>query len=164
MGTGVLRLVIVIALVVGGVAVLANAFPETGTGLPGGAPTGTGPPATTSPPPTSPPPRTFEPQEPARIRIAVYNGTFQLGAAGAAQQRLEDEGFRAAQEAEDWPAKPIGRTAVYFVDGGQARANATFVRDEYFPGARVQRYPDDGPDLDPRVEVVILIGEDSIEE
>ncbi|HXF73202.1 MAG TPA: LytR C-terminal domain-containing protein [Actinomycetota bacterium] len=161
MGTGALRLAIVVALVVGGLAVLTRAFPEPG----GGAIPTRSPSPTMSPTPTAttPPPRTFEPRPPERIRIAVYNGTFEVGMAGETQQRLEDEGFRAAQEAADWPAKPIARTAVYFVGGGQARADAAFVRDEYFPGARLQRYPADGPELDPQVEVIILIGEDAVQ-
>ncbi len=163
MGTGALRLAIVVALVVGGVAILARAFPEAGGGaIPTRSPSPTATPTSTAT--TTPPPRTFEPEPPERIRIAVYNGTFEVGMAGETQQRLEDEGFRAAQEAADWPAKPIARTAVYFVGGGQARADAAFVRDQYFPGARVQRYPQDGPELDPRVEVIILIGEDAVQE
>ena len=147
MGTGALRLAIIVALVVGGLAVLTRAFPEAGGG---------------AIPTRSPSP--LEPEPPEKIRIAVYNGTFEVGMAGETQQRLEDAGFRAAQDADDWPAKPIARTAVYFVGGGQAKADAAFVRDQYFPGARVQRYPQDGPELDPRVEVVILIGEDAVQE
>jgi len=158
-----MRLAIVIALVVGGVAVLARAFPEAGgAAVPTRSPSPAGTPAT-SPTPTTPPPRSFEPEPPGKIRIAVYNGTFEVGMAGETQQRLEDAGFRAAQDADDWPAKPIARTTVYFVGGGQQKADAAFVRDEYFPGARVQRYPQDGPELDPRVEVVILIGEDAVQ-
>lgn len=164
MGTGALRLAIVVALVVGGVAVLTRAFPEAGGGaIPTRSPSPTEAP-TTSPTATTPPPRAFEPEPPEKIRIAVYNGTFEVGMAGETQQRLEDAGFRAAQDADDWPAKPIARTAVYFVGKGQAKVDATFVRDEYFPGARVQRYPQDGPELDPRVEVVVLIGEDAVQE
>lgn len=162
MGTGALRLAIVVALVAGGALILTRAFPEAGAGAtPTRSPSPTATP--TSSPTATAPPRTFEPEPPEKVRFAVYNGTFQVGAAGETQQRLEDEGFRAAQDADDWPEKPIARTVVYFVAGGQAKADATFVRDRYFPGARVQRYPQDGPELDPRAEVVILIGEDAVQ-
>lgn len=164
---GTARIAIVLALVVGGIAVLANGFggglvaspPAGGSGSTGGSASGGSSPAS----PSRSPRETPSPQVKG-VGIAVFNGTIETGLAGQVQQLLEGDGYVAAQDAADAPNKPVAKTIVYFrggVDAAQNRSNAKLVATEYFDGARVVLLGSDQAGSIARdAQVVIIVGVD----
>jgi hypothetical protein len=163
---GTARIVIVLALVAGGVAVLANGF---GGGADVAAP-GAGNPSpsvsvspSTSASPATPPKETPSPQVQG-VHIAVFNGTNETGLAGQVQQTLEADGYVAAQDPADAPSKPVEKTIVYFrggVDASQNRSDATYVADTYFGGAHVALLgSDQAASIAKSAQVVIIVGVD----
>src|SRR5204863_4085017 len=127
---GTARIVVIVALVVAGAAVLANGFPESGgsvAGPSGGAsPSGSAssPAAspTTQPPPAGPSPQT------TGVTFMALNGTTVTGAGAAAQSLLERHGDTSVQDAVDAPSQGVAKTTVYYrggADGRQNKANAT---------------------------------------
>ena len=104
MNPGISRLAIVIALVIGGVALLANGFSE-GT-------TVTAPDDSQSPTPSDSPSPSNSPQPsivPNKdgVLVQVLNGTSKAGYAGDFQILLEEEGYLRAGEPADAPDKPV---------------------------------------------------------
>jgi hypothetical protein len=140
---GTARIVIILALVAAGVAVLANGFgsgtsvtPVTSSG--GGASSGS-PSSSPSQPPSRTPNPTPSPQVQG-VRVAVFNGTFASGLATQVQQKLTGDGYVQAQAPGDAPSKVVAKTVVYFRGGpnkAKNRADANYVAQKYFPGARV---------------------------
>ena len=173
MNTGTARIVIVVALLVGGGVVLLNGFADPGAAT--AAPSGDGGGAgsvtpTDAPSPTvtktskPPAPETPKPAPPKDTAIAVFNGTEEPGLGATVQDDvLTPDGYRAPAEADDAPTKPILRTIVYYVGGADAEQNksdATALRDKYFRGAKVQELDPDYADLiDGSVQVVVVVGE-----
>lgn len=144
MNLGTARIVIILALVAAGVAVLANGFgsgtsvtpvTSSGGGASGGSPR--------SSPPSQPPSRTPNPTPSPQVqgvRVAVFNGTFAPGLATQVQQKLTGDGYVQAQAPGDAPSKVVTKTVVYFRGGpnkAKNRADANYVAQTYFPGARV---------------------------
>ena len=167
LGTG--RIVVIVALVVAGLAILANGFsdgasvaaPGGGTVVsPSGSPsatpsTGATPTETTSPLP--------DPQPPAKVTVAVFNGTAAPGLAAQGDQTLTDAGYISGQAPADSP-KPVAKTTIYYrtgPDAAQNQANAQDVADTFFKGAKVAEL---GADFDVMVnnsvQVVVVLGED----
>jgi LytR cell envelope-related transcriptional attenuator len=165
---GTARIIIVLALVVGGVAVLANGFGGAATvAAPGGGgvpSTGSVSPSASSSP-TKPPKETPSPQVQG-VLIAVFNGTNETGLAGQVQQTLEADGYVAAQDPADAPSKPVAKTIVYFRGGANAaqnRSDANHIADTYFGGARVALLGSDQTSavtIDKSAQVVIIVGVD----
>ncbi len=164
---GTARIVIVLALVVAGVAVLANGFggaaavaPPTG----GGSPSASGSPSTSASP-TKIPHETPSPQVQG-VLIAVFNGTNETGLAGQVQQTLEADGYVAAQDPADAPSKPVAKTIVYFRGGANAsqnRSDAKHVAVTYFGGAHVALLGTEQTSavtIDKSAQVVIIVGVD----
>jgi hypothetical protein len=166
---GTARIVIIVALVAAGVAVLANGFasgtvvtpPGGGGGTTSGA---TGPDG--SSPTTSPtkPPRVIPSPQIQGVLIAVFNGTNETGLAGQVQQLLAADGYVAAQDPADVNPKPVAKTVIYFRGGANAlqnRSDAQYVADTYFDGARVTLLSSDqASTIDPTTQVVIIVGVD----
>ena len=164
-----IRFALIVALVVGGVVVINQAFPEGASSADGGAvPTGGAGPGETAGPsgPTGATGDTGE--EPANVpsptitgtRIGVFNGTGVSGLAGDVTTELESEGYVAGQEAADAPA-PVSVTTLYYrtnVDRVEAEylANEFFRRLDGVKVAKLQR----GSDVDPNVQVAIFLGND----
>ncbi|MGZ6545317.1 MAG: LytR C-terminal domain-containing protein, partial [Actinomycetota bacterium] len=119
MNLGTARIVVVVALVVGGIAVLANGF-GSGTilaGPPGGSSSPTvGSSGSPSSRPSKPPKQLPSPQIHG-VAIAVFNGTNTVGLAGQVEQTLEADGYVKAQDPADAPSKPVAKTVVYFRGG-----------------------------------------------
>ena len=168
MNTGTARIVIIVALVVVGGLLLANAFDDSGVAEAGG-PTGavTSPsPSTTSSPTgtqsTQTPPPTPDPQPPKDVTVAVFNGTNTTGLAGIVMDRLTNAGYKAGQVPTDAPQKPVDKTAVYFQggpDAAQNESNATELAAKYFKDAKVRELSADLGDLvDKGVQVVVVVG------
>jgi hypothetical protein len=162
---GVARLAIVIALVIGGVAVLANGFSEPATGAAqGGSPTPS--PTATSSPTRSPQQQVVGNQE--GVLVQVFNGTSAAGFAGTFQQTLEDQGgYLPAGDPGDAPNKPVVDSIVYFrrdanaAQTAQNRADAQLLSDTYLGGVPVEALPAPLKDLpDPSADVIVVLGED----
>jgi hypothetical protein len=162
MNLGIARLAIVLALVIGGVAVLVNGFTDESDAA---AP----PESSESPTPTSSPTPTQAPEESVvpnqeGVLVQVLNGTAVPGLAGDFQLLLEDDNYLRAGEPTDAPNKPVVDSVVYFRrDGNQAqnRADATLLSETYLGGVPVQPLPAEIEEVvDPAADVVVLLGED----
>lgn len=163
-----LRFVIVVALVIGGIVVIDQAFrpvassgDDTATpGLDDGGPTVSESP---SPEPTGPTgPTDTAPATPTPgTRIAVFNGAGVTGLAGATQDKLENKfGYVAAQDPAD--AAPLPTTTIYYrAPRDQAEAEAlaaTFFKK--LDGVEVVRLEPGIADIDRTVELAIFLGND----
>jgi len=163
---GTARIVIIVALVVAGAAVLANGFPETGGSVagpsagtsPSGSPSTPATSPTTTPPPAGPSPET------TGVTFQALNGTDVPGAAGAAQDLLTKDGYVAPGTPADAPSKGVAKTTIYYragTGGPQNKSNATYIADTYFHGASVKKLD---PSLEtvvpPSATVVIVVGQD----
>ena len=161
------RLAVIVALVVGGVAVLLNGFElSTDTASAGGSPT---PSAPVSPLPTSPASPTDDPIEtPAPetegVTFMVFNGTSTTGLGGTVQQDLEAEGYTSTQDAANALTSPVAKTIVYYRGGDDAvqnEANATYMAEEFLGGAAVKllgvEYENEVP---PDTQIVVIVGSD----
>jgi hypothetical protein len=159
---GVARLAIVIALVIGGVAVLANGFSERETkAAPGDSPSPT---ASPSPSPTRSPQQPVVPNQEG-VLVQVLNGTSRAGYAGDFQILLEEQGgYLRAGEPADAPDKPVVDSIVYFRSDGnkaQNRADATLLSDTYLGGVPVKPLRPELRDLvNESADVVVVLGED----
>jgi hypothetical protein len=161
---GIARLAIIIALIVGGVAVLANGFSEEGAAAPpddSSTPSPTG-----SPSPTRTPQPSIVPNQDG-VLIQVLNGTSAPGYAATFQDMLiTTGGYLAAGDPGDAPDKPVLDSIVYFRadrDRAQNQADAQFLSDEYLGGVPVERLPADLADADAvaaTTDVLVLLGED----
>ena len=167
MNLGTARIVIVLALAVGGIAVLANGFesgavvtPPTGAG---GSDTASPSGASASSSPSQPPKETPSPQIEG-VQIAVFNGTNETGLAAQVQQVLEADGYVAAQDPADADTKPVPKTIIYFrggADAAQNRSNARYIADKYFDGARVALLdPELAVDIADEAQTIIIVGVD----
>jgi hypothetical protein len=159
---GVARLAIVIALVIGGVAVLANGFADQGAGA---APEGsTTPSPTRSPTPTRSPQPSVIPKSEG-VLVQVFNGTSVAGYAGDFQILLEDRGgYLRAGEPADAPDKPVLDSIVYFRRDGNAaqnRADARLLSETYLGGVPVEPLPAALTDVvNESADVIVVLGED----
>ena len=162
MNPGVARLAIVIALVIGGVALLANGFAdgESAAAPPGDSPS---PSPSESPSPSRSPQPSLVPNQEG-VLVQVLNGTSQAGYAGDFQILLEEEGYLRAGEPADAPDKPVLDSIVYFRrddNRAQNRADAQLLSETYLGGVSVKPMP---PSLEDAVaesaDVVVVLGED----
>ena len=162
MNLGVARLAIVLALVVGGVAVLANGFTDEGESAapPDSSPT---PSPTGTPTPTKSPDPEIVPQQDG-VLVQVLNGTAVPGLAGDFQLLLEEENYLRAGDPTDAPNKPVVDSVVYFrrdQSGAQNRADAELLSETYLGGVPVEPLPAEIEQVvDPAADVVVLLGED----
>ena len=166
MNLGTARIVIIVALVVAGAAVLANGFPESGGSVagpsggasPSGSPSSPASSPTTQPSPTGPSPET------TGVTFMALNGTTVTGAGAAAQQLLEKHGYTSVQAAVDAPSQGVAKTTVYYrggQGGAQNKSNAAYVATTYFNGAPVKKLD---PSLEsvvpPSATIVVVVGDD----
>jgi hypothetical protein len=161
------RIVVIVALIVLGLAVLANGFESGSTAATPSSspsvsetasPTGGGTETETPPPSPTPEPQT------KGVLIMAMNGTDVTGAGAAAQTLLEDAGYKAPELAADAPVQGVKKTTVYYRDDDNAAQNqsdATYIADTYFGGAPVKPL-DEGIDaqVPATVTVVVVVGED----
>jgi len=163
LGTG--RIVILVALVVVGIVVLANGFPE-GSGSVGASTSPTSPGASTSPTgtgsPTTPASPTPAPQVNG-VTVMALNGTNVTGAGAAAQAMLVQKGYTAPVTAADAPNKGVTTTTVYFRpdQSGQNKSNATNMAKKYFNSAPVKKLdPTFTGTVPSSVSIVVVVGAD----
>lgn len=168
MNPGVTRLAIVLALVVGGIVVLAQGFDAETAAAPTTSPETTSPSPTRSP---SPSPQNGGGGEivgqTEDVLIQVLNGTFTPGLAGDFQLTLEDEGYLRGGEPTDAPDKPIVDTIVYFRPDEheeQNEADAKLLAETYLtPDVPVEKLPrayQAEAVTNPAADVIVVLGED----
>lgn len=169
MNFGSARILVIVALVVAGVAILTDGFGHgvATVGASGG--TLTSPTASSSSHPTNSPTPTQvalpSPQAPKDVTIAVFNGTSSLGLAAQGQAVLTAVGYVAGQDPQNSPVQGgAAKTIIYFrggPDAAQNKADAKLIADTYFNGAKVALLGNDfqtaiaGP-----VTVTIVLGQD----
>jgi hypothetical protein len=158
---GISRLAIVIALVIGGVALLANGFSEgTTVTAPGDSPSPT---PSDSPSPSRSPQASIVPNKDG-VLVQVLNGTSKAGYAGDFQILLEEEGYLRAGEPADAPDKPVLDSIVYFRQDdhkAQNRADAQLLSETYLGGVAVKPLPKDLADVvSESADIVVELGED----
>ncbi len=137
MNPGLARLAIVIALVIGGIAVLVNGFSEQESkAAQGDSPS---PSASESPSPTPSPKQSVVPNQEG-VLVQVLNGTSQAGYAGDFQIMLEEQGYLRAGEPADAPTKPVVDSIVYFRrDGNRLRTSGRQAALGHLPRRRPRR-------------------------
>jgi hypothetical protein len=159
-----IRFAIIVALVVGGIVVINQAFPEV-AGAGGGVTTGGGNTTGTSPPPTKTHTRsntqapTPSPQV-AGVKIAVFNGAGVTGLAGDVTTALEGQGYIAAQDPADAPSD-IATTTLYY-RSPQDQVEAEYLANTFFKkvdGVVVTKLSP-GTEVDRTVQVAIFLGHD----
>jgi len=170
-----LRFAIIVALVIGGIVVIDQAFPALGDGdasggdgdtttLPtGGFTGGTGGTDTTGPTGATATGGTGAQPSPTveGVRIAVFNGAGASGLAGETQLQLEDLGYIASQDALDAPT-PYPVTTLYY-NAPKDKVEADYLASSFFrklDGVEVVRLTPDTADIDPSTQVAIFLGND----
>jgi hypothetical protein len=169
-----LRFAIIVALVIGGIVVIDQAFSTSSSGGSGG---GDGGGATvpltggtiggTGTEPTGPTGETADGTRPepsptvVGVRIAVFNGAGVSGLAGDTQARLEELGYIATQDPADAPTSyPV--TTIYY-NAPKDRVEADYLANSFFKkldGVEVVRLEPDTADIDPSTQVAIFLGND----
>ena len=171
-----LRFAIIVALVIGGIVVIDQAFPALSSGsgdgggdgggatapLTGGTIGGTGTDATGPTGETATGGTGAEPSPTVvGVRIAVFNGAGVSGLAGETQARLEELGYIATQDPADAPTSyPV--TTIYF-NAPKDKVEADYLASSFFKkldGVEVVRLEPDTADIDPSTQVAIFLGND----
>jgi len=169
-----LRFAIIVALVIGGIVVIDQAFPALSSGDGGGDGGGatvpltggtigatgtdtTGPTGETATGGTRPEPSPTV----VGVRMAVFNGAGVSGLAGDTQARLEEIGYIATQDPADAPTSyPV--TTIYY-NAPKDRVEADYLASSFFKkldGVEVVRLEPDTADIDPSTQVAIFLGND----
>ena len=168
-----LRFAIIVALVIGGIVVIDQAFPALSSGdgdgaggdtvpLTGGTITpgdtgATGPTGGTATGDTGAAPSPTV----VGVRIAVFNGAGVSGLASDTQVRLEELGYIATQDPADAPTQyPV--TTIYY-NAPKDKVEADYLASSFFKkldGVEVVRLEPDTADIDPSTQVAIFLGND----
>jgi hypothetical protein len=157
LATSTLRFALIVALVVGGVVLIDQAFPQGGTAAP--PPSGTSPSPSPSARPTGSPQDKPSPQV-VGVRVGVFNGAGVTGLAAATASELEKEfGYVPAQVA-DAPS-PVAVTTVYYRVAGD-RIEAESLATNFFPDleVKISRLPETATNVEKKVQVAIYLGTD----
>jgi len=164
---GTARIIIILALVVAGVAVLSNAFgPGTAALAPqaSGGPAGASPSGSTSPSvPASHTPKPLPSPETTGVQVSVFSGIAAAGCAGKVYGMLIADGYVGADPASDATQKPIAKTVVYYRPDPRHldQSDANYISKTYFNGARVAKLPATFPGVvSSQAQAVVLIGTD----
>ena len=161
------RVLVIVALIVVGLAVLANGFSDSGTTAAPLSPTPSvsdgGHSSSSSPPPTSSAPSPTPPPQTKGVLFMAMNGTDVPGAGAAAQTKLTDAGYTAPKDAIDAPTSGIKKTIVYYrddQDAAQNQANATYVSEKFFKKATVKPLDPNLTGVPASATIVVVVGED----
>ena len=162
-----LRFALIVALVVGGVVVINQAFPE---GVSSGDSSGTvpdpgGPAVTESPSPTASQTQSPSANVPSPTisgtLIAVFNGTSVTGLAADVQTDLEGEGYVQAQEVADAPSDVAVTTLYYRTNKDKVEAeNLANVYFKKLEGVVVAKLGQSETEVGSEVQVAIFLGND----
>jgi hypothetical protein len=157
LATSTLRFALIVALVVGGVVLIDQAFPQGGTAAP--PPSGASPSPSPSASPSASPKEKPSPQV-VGVRIGVFNGAGITGlAADTAAQLEKDYGYVPAQVA-DAPS-PVAVTTVYYRVAGD-RIEAESLAQNFFQDleVKISRLPETATNVEQKVQVAIYLGTD----
>jgi LytR cell envelope-related transcriptional attenuator len=161
-GTSTVRFAIIVALVVGGVLLINQAFPVLGSSgggtIPNGGP-GVSPTPSPSPSPSKPPKTSPSPQV-VGVRIAVFNGTSVSGLAADTLTTITKKyGMVAAQDPADAPSD-VAQTTLYYRSPAD-EVEAQFLADDFFKSLDVQiSRLEPGTNVSRDVQVAIYLGND----
>jgi hypothetical protein len=168
-----IRFAIILALVIGGVVVIDQAFQspassggDSGDGGEVPGLTGGGPTTTQTPQPTAPTGATGnnkpEPSPQVEgVRVAVFNGAGVTGLAGDTMLTLEDDyGYVEAQPPADAPA-PYAVTTIYY-RGADNKIEAEFLAEDFFAplDVDIKRLEPGTADINQDVQLAIFLGSD----
>jgi hypothetical protein len=168
-----IRFAIILALVIGGVVVIDQAFQAPASSGSGGDDggevpglTGGGPTPTQSPQPTAPTGATGtnkpEPSPQVEgVRVAVFNGAGVTGLAGDTMLTLEDDyGYVEAQPPADAPAS-YAVTTIYY-RGANNRIEAEYLAEDFFKplDVDIKRLEPGTADINQDVQLAIFLGSD----
>ena len=157
LATSTIRFALIVALVVGGVVLIDQAFPQGGTAA--SPASGASPSPSPSASPSSSPKEKPSPQI-VGVRIGVFNGAGVTGLAAATASKLEkDYGYVPAQVA-DAPS-PVAATTVYYRVAGD-RIEAESLARNFFPDldVKISRLPETATNVEKKVQVAIYLGTD----
>jgi hypothetical protein len=161
-----LRFAIIVALVVGGVVVINQAFQGNPSGGTATIPDDGAVVPSESASPSESPSESASPTEeptanPEGVVIAVFNGTGVSGlAADTMADLIETYGYVEGQEPADAPSD-VAVTTIYYAKA-KDRVEAEFLREDYFrrlDDVRVARLPP-GEEVDSSVQLAIYLGND----
>lgn len=161
------RVLVIVALIVVGLAILANGFSDSGSSAATLSPTppagGGGHTSSSTPPPTSSAPTPTPAPQTKGVLFLAMNGTDVPGAGAAAQQKLTDAGYTPATDAIDAPTSGIKKTIVYYRDDANApqnQSNANYVAQHFFKHATVKPLDPTMQGVPKSATVVVVVGED----
>jgi hypothetical protein len=169
LGASTLRFIIIIALVVGGILVIDQAFPAADTGDGATAPLDggvvTGPTGETETEATGPTAETGQEATPSPqvvgVRIAVFNGAGASGLASNTQLLLEDEGYIAVQDPADAPS-PYPVTTIYY-RAPKDEVEAEYLANSFFEeldDVEIVRLEPGTANVDRSAQLAIFLGDD----
>lgn len=161
--TSTLRLLITAALVLGGVTLINQAFPDSpgSSGDGGESPTASVPPPDDSPSPSASP---SESQSPipslSGVRIIVLNGTSVSGLAATASDALVER-FEVVAATPGNTASRVNQTEVYYRTA-DLEDEAQYLVLQYFEelNVRVQELPPNTPGVPANVDIAVYLGTD----
>ena len=163
------RILVIVALIVAGVAILAGGFGHgvssvgaTGGNVASQSPSSSTHPSTSTSPSTSTLP---SPQAAKDVKIAIFNGTSSVGLAAQAQTTLTNDGYVPGQDPLNSPVQGVAPKTVVYYRGGdtadQNKADAQLIADTYFSGAKVQLLGGAFQSaIAPAITVTIVLGQD----
>ena len=155
LATSTLRFALIVALVVGGVVLIDQAFPQGGTAAPPAASSSPSPSASPSASPSGKP----SPQV-VGVRVGVFNGAGVTGLAAATATQLEKEYGYVPAQVTDAPS-PVAVTTVYYRVVGD-RIEAEALAENFFPelDVKISRLPSTATNVEKKVQVAIYLGTD----
>jgi len=158
LATSTLRFALIVALVVGGVVLIDQAFPKGGTAAPAPG-TSTSPSESPSVSPSASPSGTPSPQI-VGVRIGVFNGTAVTGLASETAITLENDSGYVPAQVTDAPS-PVAVTTLYYRNA-QDRAEAKALAADFFKDleVKISRLPASATNVLKRVQVAIYLGND----
>ena len=152
------RITVVIALVAGGIALLATAF----SGSSGLAAASRSHSPSVSPTPTHHSPSATPTPHTTGVAIAVFNATSTANLAAKGQKLLRNAGYIPAEPPQDSPIKSAV-TVIYYRPGvkvAQNRSDAQYIANTFFPGASVSELGSAFIHLAKNADVVVVLGDD----
>jgi hypothetical protein len=158
LATSTLRFALIVALVVGGVVLIDQAFPKGGVAAP--APGVSSSPSTSaSTRPSSSPSGTPSPQI-VGVRIGVFNGAGVTGLAATTASTLEKRYGYVPAQVTDAPS-PVAVTTIYYRTA-EDRVEAEALAANFFTGldVKISRLPASATNVEKKVQVAIYLGND----
>jgi hypothetical protein len=154
--------ILVAAVVVGGV-VIANAFPSSGRPQAVTSPS-TSPSSHPSQSPSPKPPKVQCPDH-SSVRVAVENATSTAGLAAATATKLQAAGYNIDATTDIGNAPSNSTTTTVYYRGADNKLAARCVKMKFFQTATIQPIPSEGlsgttPPVGPLVQVAVYLGSD----